>query len=99
MKLLFICSLGLQRSPTAAKLFSEEYETEYAGIYSKEKPVTKEKLDWADKIFVMEEEHKIELNKLFKGYKVTVLNISDQYYYGDPNLENILRKKVEKFLN
>ena len=100
LKILFVCSFNQQRSPTAEKLFKNEYDTKSAGIYSEEKPVTRELLDWADQILVMEEEHKIDIIRNFPGYdyKITVLNIPDMYNYDNPELVRLLKKKVTEAL-
>lgn len=61
IRLLFVCAGGLDRSPTAVNLFknSKIYEAKSCGIHPLiSAPVTKQALQWADYIFVMEPEHK-----------------------------------------
>ena len=101
LKLLFVCSFGQQRSPTAEKIYKKEYNTKSAGIYSQEHPVTRELLNWADQILVMEKEHQIDIIKNFPEYdhKITVLNIPDMYNYNNPELIKLLKEKVKETLN
>lgn len=98
MKILFVCSFNQQRSPTAEKIFKDKYEVKSAGVFSEKNPVTEEMLKWADKVIVMEEEHKIAINRNFPGYeeKISVLNIEDEYYYNDPELVEMLIKKMKQ---
>ena len=49
MKLLFICSQNLHRSPTAEEVFRGRFETRSAGLYN-EAPVTAEQLEWAGRM-------------------------------------------------
>jgi len=61
-----------------------------------------EDVAWADVIFVMEQTHKIKLRKRFKTIinhqKVVCLGIPDNYAYMDPELVEILKKVVPRFL-
>ena len=100
MKVLFICSLNIQRSKTAEHLFKDKFETKSAGMYN-ETPVTAEQLAWADIILVMEEQHKIELSKRFPKLKkkVICLDIPDMYLYKDPELIAILKRKVNSLMD
>lgn len=108
MKVLFVCSGNRHRSATAHKLFEELYpwyEIDSAGTNHKvcenfgTNPLTEDLLEWADKVFVMEEHH-IKIIKEHTGKKYTnkikVLGIKDVYEYGDTDLEILLEKKVGK---
>jgi len=99
MKILFICTLGIQRSRTAADLFKDRYETRYKGVFGSDPP-KKEDIEWADVIIVMEKEHEIELRKNFPKLTVKIINldIPDMYYYNDPELREILERKVNDTL-
>ncbi|MBU0930251.1 MAG: protein tyrosine phosphatase [Nanoarchaeota archaeon] len=100
-KLLFICTANLDRSPCAESLFenSEKYEASSAGIgLLTENPVTKEIIDWADEIFVMEYEHKVLLREKFGDIDkdVVVLGVSNEFCRYDEELEKVLRINLEK---
>ena len=104
-KVLFICSQNKLRSPTAEQVFSQEpgLEVLSAGTnHDAENPVTPELLEWADRILVMEGEHRSKLQKRFKphlkGKHIICLGIPDNYDFMDPELIAILRQKVPPHL-
>ncbi|MDX2007621.1 MAG: hypothetical protein SFU83_20465 [Meiothermus sp.] len=104
-KLLFVCSRNLWRSPTAADLFvgSQSYEARSAGTEpSARRRVNEALLRWADLIFVMEKRHCERLWQRFPealhGKRVGVLDIPDQYSYGDPELVQLLRLSLLPYL-
>ena len=60
--------------------------------------MTKDLVDWADKIFVMEDWHKEELLKQFKEARnkdIEILNVNNDYLRYDPELEKVLREKLK----
>lgn len=78
-------------------------ETSSAGLNNDaENPVTPELVEWADLIFVMEKTHRSKLTKKFKPYlakaRVICLDIPDEYDFMDPDLIELLKSKVRKFL-
>ncbi len=103
MKLLFICSKNRWRSPTAEEVFSnyEGIESISAGTNSdSETPISGDLIEWADVVFVMERTHKEKITKCFstllKNKKVVVLGIPDTYKYMQPELVELLEKRVTK---
>ncbi len=104
-KILFICSRNKKRSPTAEDVYSEfpNLETRSAGLdKNAEYVLSSEDLEWADLVFVMEKNHLKNLERKFgeavKNKRVICLNIPDRFGYGDEELIEILRKKVDTFL-
>lgn len=101
MKLLFVCTGNLDRSPTAEELFKGKYETKSCGV-SLGAPVrlTKRLIRWADRIFCMQEIHKEVVLELCPeaGDKLIVLDIEDSYWKNDPQLIKELKEKVGKHL-
>ena len=104
-KVLFICSQNRLRSPTAEQVFStwQGIETSSAGLNNDaENPVTPELVEWADIIFVMEKTHRSKLTKKFKSSladaRVICLDIPNEYDFMDPDLVQLLKSKVRKFL-
>ena len=102
-KLLFICTLNLQRSPTAAEIFKDKYDTKSAGVADTAKvPLTSELLNWADVVFVMEEGHRKFISEKFpKEYlkkKIINLDIPDMYYFMDEGLVKVLKEKVKTLI-
>lgn len=103
MRLLFVCSSNLDRSPCAESLFkdSKEHDAKSCGILPHAEIVmSKEGLDWADIVFCMEHEHKqfIFENFLESIGKVRVLGVGNEYSRGDEGLEQVLREKLKEFL-
>ena len=87
--------MGMHRSKTAAEVFGGEY----AGIYSNRKELTKELLEEADIVYVMEPHQRKHIADNFpKQYllkKIICLDIPDIYNYNDKKLIKILKQKVD----
>jgi len=104
LKILFVCSGNIDRSPTAEQLFKnyEGLEVKSAGTLRRTapNPLSADLIHWADKIFAMEEEHKRQILKICPeaSEKVILLKIDDRYYRNDPQLIAILRTKVTPHL-
>lgn len=72
-----------------------------AGMSDKARIKVNQKLvDWADVIFVMESKHKDLLKQRFAlaDKELIVLDIPDDYHFGDPELVGILKVALEEFL-
>ena len=102
--LLFLCTANIDRSPCAEALFkdSEKCEAKSAGIYPLARTqVTKELIDWANYIFVMDErreQHKTALLKQFpeaEAKDIRILNISNEFARHDPELERRMKIALE----
>ncbi len=99
MKVLFVCSGNVDRSPTAEEMFRTRpgLEVKSAGtsILARRR-LTKDMVDWADRIFVMEQEHAdcVQSMQPSASAKVIVLHIPDVYRRNDPQLKTILRRIV-----
>jgi len=105
MRVLFVCSQNLLRSPTAEVVFAryEGSETSSAGTApDAATPVSADLIDWADVIFAMENRHRDKLRerfgKLLRTKRLIVLGIPDDYEYMDSELVEILKRKVSPFL-
>jgi len=102
VKVLFVCTGNVDRSKTAEEMFKnvEGLEVRSAGTsYAATVQVTKEMLDWADRIFVMEDLHERALLKMDKEIwrKVVVLDIPDNYYFNEPELRALLGEKMRQY--
>jgi len=99
MKLLFICNQNQHRSKTAEDIFKEKFEVKSAGLFNSN-PVTKEQIDWAEIIIVMENFQRAEIARRFpKEYmkkRIISLDIPDIFLRGDPELIKILENRMEK---
>lgn len=104
-RVLFVCSAGILRSATAARIYAGKYNTRAAG--SKHYaliPVTEELVMWASEIvFVNEENHwdvarRFDLDDLAKnGTVIKVLNIPDDYDHMHPELIRHFKEQYEDF--
>jgi predicted protein tyrosine phosphatase len=100
LKVLFICTGNIDRSPTAEDLLKgrEGFDVRSAGTMAgARRQVDLDDLAWADVIFVMEDHHRESLLKLAPGAteKIRVLGIPDLYYRGDERLVEILKERLE----
>ena len=98
MKALFVCNQNLNRSKTAELLFRDKFETKSTGLYNN--IVTEKQIEWAEVIFVMDDEQRKEISRRFpKQYlqkRILSLNISDVYYFNQPELIEALNKKLDE---
>lgn len=105
VKVLFVCTFNMMRSVTAENMFRDDsmLEVKSAGTHRDAVVrVNDSLLNWADLIFVMEDMHKIFLEKKFGSVsrsKIICLNISDEYSYMDKDLIPILRKRIGTHLD
>jgi predicted protein tyrosine phosphatase len=102
-KVLFVCSGNIDRSPTAEGMFKTRADLEVMSAGTSllaRRRVTKQLIDWADKIFVMEQKHADRLEHLEPGArtKIVVLNILDEYHRNDPELIRLLNERVTPYL-
>lgn len=105
-KILFICSQNKLRSPTGEAVFGDEpgIEARSAGLnHDAEIPLGAEDIEWADVIFVMEQTHKRKLRKKFrdslKNQKLVCLGIPDDYEYMQPELVDLFKQHIPKFIS
>lgn len=105
MRVLFICSRNRLRSPTAEQLFANwpGVDSDSAGLaMDAEVTLSSEQVEWAELIFVMERVHQRRLQQRFgallKGRRVVCLGIPDDYQYMQPELVELLQRKVGGYL-
>ena len=110
--ILFICTEARQRSPTAADFINtfpyyKDYEAKAAGIsWLATTQVNKDLIKWADIIIVMNENidrHKSYLLERFPFLKdgqtpIYDLNIPDCYSRDDPELKELIKKRLVQYL-
>lgn len=105
MRVLFVCTQNLLRSPTAEALYRgrPDLEVRSAGIAPDARvPFTGDLLGWAEVVFVMEERHRFHLQRNFpalaRAKRVVCLDVPDVFYYMDPELVLILTEKLRPYL-
>lgn len=102
-KVLFVCSAGILRSATAARIFSDKFNTRACGsLYSALIPISGELIAWADEIVFVHKENYSDVGQAYdwdsikEKKSVLILNIPDQYAYMDTTLISKLRQQYEK---
>jgi len=100
-KMLFVCTGNVDRSRTAQDLLSgkDAFEVRSAGTWEwAVRRISKEDIDWADRIFAMEAFHKEAMLRLSPGSgdKITVLDIPNMFQRGDPGLVELLKQRLSK---
>lgn len=103
-RILFVCTANIDRSATAEDLLrgDDSFEVLSAGTWlHARRKISRELLDWADKIFVMEEHHKDAVLDLKPDAenKIILLDIPDAYPKSHPELVKTLKAKLSKHLN
>ncbi len=105
MNVLFICSKNQWRSRTAEELFKKDpdFKVKSAGTSRTARiRVNKNLIAWADKILVMEDEHKKRIIELFEAQldtiEIIVLGIPDEYPFMDEELIKELKDNVNYYL-
>jgi len=104
--ILFVCSENKLRSVTAEIVFSDHPRISAIGAGTNsdaETTVTGDLIEWADVVLVMEKVHKNKIAKKFRGLlngkKLAVLDIPDNYPVMDPELVEILKRRVPKYIS
>lgn len=107
LKVLFICTMNINRSRAAEDLLknSDRYEVQSAGIKWHKaggQVVTSELIKWADRIFVMDEKHDRHLSFLRENFgkavldkDLYVLNIPNVFGREDPALKDMLKARLK----
>jgi len=101
--ILFVCTANIDRSKTAEDLYENDprFKVASCGVAPfAQVVVTRDLLDWADLIFVMnetEDHHVTAIRRRFPGFAKTVidLNIEDRWKRGHPELINLILSRLE----
>lgn len=109
-KVLCVCSAGLLRSPTMAKVLSEDYGYNTRAVGSVDEyaliTITPTLIYWADEVVFAQEEHiyltlrnpEVRANLDILGdTAVQVLNLPDIFETFDPKLVEYIRQQYNKF--
>jgi predicted protein tyrosine phosphatase len=104
-KLLFVCARNRIRSLTAEQMFagSQLYDVKSRGVASNARiKLTAKDLAWADRVFVMEKNHKNRITELFSdvidGSDIVCLHIEDAYQPMEPALIDELKAKLASYV-
>jgi predicted protein tyrosine phosphatase len=100
-KVLFVCSMGILRSATAARLYAKKYNTRSAGTYGDALvPLTPMLIAWANEIvFVNKSNYATAVmefgEEVFKETPTKVLNIPDTFEHMHPRLIQAFKEQYE----
>lgn len=101
-KILFVCTINVMRSKTAHEIYESDirFIVKSAGTNSgAETVISREVLDWADAIVVMEKHHRNTIRKLYPDIyskkRIVCLYIPDEYDYMQPELISVIRSRFE----
>lgn len=90
-KVVFVCSMGILRSATAARIYANKYNTRCAGTWEEALiPLTQLLVDWADElVFVNRTNYETAVMKFdMNNARIVVLHIPDDY----PHMDHMLVK-------
>jgi len=106
IRALFICHYNRKRSATAERVFSKDPALEVLSAGTSDEAmvqVNQRMLEWADIVFVMDDEQVQALGKMFPDHprlgQVVCLNILDNYHFLDPELVTILEERTKPHLD
>ncbi len=105
IKVLFVCDANRLRSPTAQSVFGADprLEVKSAGIRRDAAvAVTRDLLEWADLVFVMERSQRNLIRKRFEDQyrrkRIVCLYVPDAYDFMEPELVRLLTERVTPHL-
>lgn len=105
LRLLFVCSVGMLRSPTFADVATNKgYNARSCGsdLYYALIPISANLVYWADKIVFINYENYVQAKTNLEDYanliskKAVVLNITDDFEKNDPWLISVASAEIDK---
>ena len=105
-RILFVCHYNRRRSATAERVFAKrpDLDVRSAGTSADALArVNHHMLAWADVIFVMDEEQRAALERMFPAdpalERIICLEIPDEYRFLDVELVRLLEERVARHLD
>ena len=103
-KFLFVCGMNRNRSSVAEELIGKvtHLQVRSAGMLEGATvELSKDLIDWADFIFCMGLEHRAAVLQLIPSAasKMGVLYIPDRYLRNDPELKELIIKRMSRYLD
>jgi predicted protein tyrosine phosphatase len=101
IRALFICHYNRKRSATAERVFGKDPTLDVLSAGTSEDAlvqVNERMLEWADLVFVMDDDQCRALARMFPGHpaiaSLICLHISDDYHFLDPELVSLLQERT-----
>lgn len=103
-KVLFVCSMGILRSATAARIYAHKYNTRSAGSWNDALiPLTEQLIAWCDELVFVNKHNYQQIKQWFKEQgqdlhdlaNVKVLDIPDSYPHMHPELIKAFEEQYE----
>ncbi len=105
-RVLFLCRLNRMRSATAERIFSKRPDLDVRSAGTNEDALTRvnaQMLEWADLIFIMDDQQRDALDRLFAGHPalehLICLDIPDEFGFLQPELVQLLETRVTPHLS
>ena len=105
-RVLFVCRLNRMRSATAERIFSKRRDLDVRSAGTNENALTRvnaQMLDWADLIFIMDDQQRDALHGAFAGHpaleRLICLDIPDEFGFMQPELVQLLETKATPHLS
>ncbi len=105
IRTLFVCQYNRKRSATAERVFAKDASLEVRSAGTSEDAlvrVNERMLEWADIVFIMDDEQRRDLQRMFPGHakldRMICLEIRDEYHFLDPELVRMLEERTRPHL-
>jgi predicted protein tyrosine phosphatase len=102
---LFLCRYNRMRSPTAERIFSKRPDLDVRSAGTAPDALTRvntRMLDWADLVFIMDDQQRRSLRRRFAGHpaldRLICLEIPDEYTFLQPELIALLLSRAAPHL-
>ncbi len=102
IRALFICHYNRKRSATAERVFGKDPALDVLSAGTSDEAmvqVNQRMLEWADIVFVMDDEQVQALAQMFPEHpalpQVVCLDIQDNYHFLDPELVAVLHERTK----
>ena len=105
IRTLFVCRYNRKRSATAERLFARDPALDVRSAGTSEDALVRvnaRMLDWADVVFIMDDNQREQLSQLFPDHAALAglicLEIPDRYDFLDPELVALLEERTRPHL-
>ena len=104
-RILFLCRHNRMRSPTAERVFRKRVDLDVRSAGTAADALARvndNMLDWAEDIFIMDEQQRRSLRRRFSGHpaldRLICLDIPDEFTFLQPELIELLENRITPHL-